>query len=208
MGPPLIALFLTTHWPSDPTTDEHTSLESLSTDFIPKKREAIVNVTAASKPISCSVNDRPIERYLSLPKLLKSTAWIIRYTQFCRARKSSTLFSLYLSADKLQYAELALIKYVQLQHFSFFFKLCSSKNPVLAKESLARSLRKLHLMLVDGVLYVGGRLKRAPVDYGNKHPVILPNNLHQTDLFIQKHHLEVGHSGLDILGLRYVSTIG
>ena len=101
-----------THWPSDPTTNEQTSLESLPADFIPKKREAIVNVTTASKPISCSVIDRLIERYSSFPKLLKSTAWIIRYIQVCRARKSSTLFSSYLSADEFQYAELALIKYV------------------------------------------------------------------------------------------------
>ena len=106
-----------THWPSDPIINEQTSLESLPSDFIPKKREAIVNVTAASKPISCTVIDRLTERYSSLPKLLKFTAWIIRYIQFCRARKSSTLLSSYLSADELQYAELALIKYVQLQHF-------------------------------------------------------------------------------------------
>ena len=55
-----------THWPSDPKTNEQTSLESLPTDFIFKKREPIVNVTAASKPIPCPVIDRLIKRYLFL----------------------------------------------------------------------------------------------------------------------------------------------
>ena len=50
-------------------------------------------------------------------------------------------------------------------------------------------------MLVDGILRVGGRLKRARFSYGNKHPITLSNNSHLTNLFIQKHHIEVGHSG-------------
>ena len=52
------------------------------------------------------------------------------------------------------------------------------------------------MLYFNGVLRVGGRLERAPVDYGNKHPVILPNNSHLIDLFIQEHHLEVGHLGV------------
>ena len=50
-------------------------------------------------------------------------------------------------------------------------------------------------MLVNGILRVGGRLERARISYGNKHPITLHNNLHLTNLFIRKHHLEVGHSG-------------
>ena len=104
--------------------------------------------------------------------------------------------SRYPSVEELEYAKFELIKYVQFQHFSSLIKLCSSENPTLTRKDCSNSMRKLQPMIVDGVLRVGGRLERAPVQYGNKHPVILPNYSPLTDLFIYRHHLEVGHSGV------------
>ena len=45
------------------------------------------------------------------------------------------------------------------------------------------------------MLRVGGRLGRAPVDFDSKHPVILPQRSHFTELVIREHHALVGHSG-------------
>ena len=119
----------------------------------------------------------------------------VRKTQKTQSTMLKTS-SRYLSANELHYAELELIKYVQSQHFTSLLKICCSKNPVLSGNKCTRPMKKLRPVVVAGILRVGGRLERAPVQYGNKHPIILSNNSHLTDLFIHKQHLEVGHSGV------------
>ncbi len=44
-------------------------------------------------------------------------------------------------------------------------------------------------------LRVGGRLTNAPIPFEAKHPVILPNNHHVTQLIISHYHLRLGHAG-------------
>ena len=61
---------------------------------------------------------------------------------------------------------------------------------------LPRYLQKLSSVISDGILRVGGRLKNAPVAYDVKHPIILPNDSHYTELIIREHHKRVGHSGM------------
>lgn len=56
-------------------------------------------------------------------------------------------------------------------------------------------LRKLSPVLVDGILRVGGRLNKAPLSYETKHPYILPNKCHVTELIIHHEHSLVGHLG-------------
>ena len=61
--------------------------------------------------------------------------------------------------------------------------------------SSPRYLLKLKPILVDGVLRVGGRLDKAPVDFSVRHPVILPSDSHFTAPLILHTQL-VGHSGM------------
>ncbi len=42
---------------------------------------------------------------------------------------------------------------------------------------------------------MGGRLTNAPIPFEAKHPVILPNNHHVTQLIISHYHLRLGHAG-------------
>ena len=39
------------------------------------------------------------------------------------------------------------------------------------------------------------QLGRAPIDFDSKHPVILPQHSHYTQLVIREHQALVGHSG-------------
>ena len=50
-------------------------------------------------------------------------------------------------------------------------------------------------MLEDGVLRVGGRLSRAALPEDAKHPVILANDLHISDVLLRHIHQQVGHGG-------------
>ena len=50
----------------------------------------------------------------------------------------------------------------------------------------------------NGILRVGGRLRRAELDYGEKHPAILPKDHHVSVLVIRHYHKEVHHQGRQI----------
>ncbi|XP_064641961.1 uncharacterized protein LOC135496530 [Lineus longissimus] len=47
----------------------------------------------------------------------------------------------------------------------------------------------------EGILRVGGRLKQSSIEYGVKHPMILPRASHITTLVIGHHHERVAHQG-------------
>jgi hypothetical protein len=55
-------------------------------------------------------------------------------------------------------------------------------------------LYKLNPILENGILRVGGCLRNAPIDVNAKHPSILPNKHHLTDLIVQHYHSKLGHS--------------
>ena len=67
------------------------------------------------------------------------------------------------------------------------------KRQVLRKAS---SLYKLDPFLdQDGLIRVGGRIRRANVSFDTKHPVIIPGTGHLTELLIRHHHLKLNHMG-------------
>ena len=50
----------------------------------------------------------------------------------------------------------------------------------------------------EGVWRCGGRLSNADIPYNTKHPVLLPNKHHFTDLVIQRAHARVFHNGVKL----------
>ena len=58
------------------------------------------------------------------------------------------------------------------------------------------SLYKLDPFLdVDGILRVGGRLRRASLADDIKFPIILPRNSHVTKLIVKHFHERIRHQG-------------
>lgn len=47
----------------------------------------------------------------------------------------------------------------------------------------------------NGVIRVGGRLHHAPLEYSQKHPIVLPNKHHLTKLIIRDVHYRNLHAG-------------
>ena len=65
----------------------------------------------------------------------------------------------------------------------------------LCNVSYSSPLRKLNPVVVNGTIRVGGRLGNADaVAYASKHPIVLPDKHHVTDLIIHHYH-QVGHVG-------------
>ena len=50
----------------------------------------------------------------------------------------------------------------------------------------------------NGVLGVGGRLRRTTLEFGERHPVLMPNKNHVADLIARHYHGQVHHQGRQI----------
>lgn len=56
---------------------------------------------------------------------------------------------------------------------------------------------KLNPQLMDGLLRVGGRLERAPLQMDAKHPIVLPVSQHVVRSISNYYHHVAGHSGTE-----------
>ena len=101
------------------------------------------------------------------------------------------------------FAERYIVEYVQRSVFAEEIKQVSREGQV----STSSNLRKLCPILIDGLLCVGGRLRRSNLDDSAKHQVILPRSHHVVELIVNRYHIEAGHSGteyvLSLIRLKY-----
>lgn len=110
--------------------------------------------------------------------------------------------------EELRQAELAIIKPLQEAAYAEEIKVLQSLHLYgdVTDRTLARtrntsmkktsSLYRLDPFLDEnGVLRVGGRIKRAMMSFDVKHPIILPNKNHVTKLIVRHHHERISHQG-------------
>ncbi|XP_068749077.1 uncharacterized protein [Montipora capricornis] len=101
---------------------------------------------------------------------------------------------------ELREAEHAILNYVQYQFFAQEYEgLKSTIPPSTSKHKVLKSssIHKLDPVLIQGLLRIGGRLKRASIDTDAKHPIILPKDHHVAKLIVLYYHHVSGHSGVE-----------
>ena len=191
-------------WKDEETWPELPLLPPLPDEFVLSKNpQRVVCVGIAEerddvlqKLISdCSYFFRARKKLASLKRCI-----IIWRSKTCKSQDQPVFaFGSGPTLSELKDAEMRLIQYVQRQSFgNLIDKLSEPSGPQPVKKyDCERSMLKLNPILVDGVLRVGGRLSEAEVAFEVKHPIILPNSHHLTDLIIQRFHHEVGHAGLN-----------
>ncbi|KAK7922690.1 hypothetical protein WMY93_009592 [Mugilogobius chulae] len=96
-----------------------------------------------------------------------------------------------LTVEDVQKAELAIVKYCQLKNYAEELDSLEKGQPV----KRTSHLRKLNPQLQNGVIRVGGRLSNLSMPVETKHSVILPKDLHVSELLLRHIHQEVGHGG-------------
>ena len=100
-----------------------------------------------------------------------------------------------LTVTEIRVATKWIVRHLQ-QHFPNVMKALRGNLASLKGFAVKRSqLNKLNRILVDGILRVGRRLGRATISFNAKHPMILPQHHHVTDLIIQHYHRQEGHMG-------------
>ena len=75
--------------------------------------------------------------------------------------------------------------------YSFFTDL---KNKNKAK-TFPHYMQKLQPIEIDSIVQVGSRLEKTVVEFDVKHPIILPQKCHFSQLVIRQYHVEMDHSG-------------
>ncbi|KAL0822355.1 hypothetical protein ABMA28_004450 [Loxostege sticticalis] len=128
-----------------------------------------------------------IERYSSLPKLVRIFSLVMRFINKCRkastSHKLNTVHENKLSLNKL-------IFLVQQQEFAE--DISRLKND----DNCSNRLQKLKPFIDDaGLLRVGGRIQRSHLSYDAKHPILLPKRHALTTLLIDFYHLIYLHVG-------------
>ena len=114
-----------------------------------------------------------------------------------------------ISVDEIDKAEKEVLKFVQRQSFqeeisclkeegkedeSDGSKNNEKKKPLIKKSN---AIYKLDPVKIDGLLYVGGRLKQTTIPDSAKFQIILPKKHHVVELIVRHYHLKSGHSGLE-----------
>ncbi|XP_071477081.1 uncharacterized protein [Diadema antillarum] len=171
--------------------------------------------TTQTKPSSFDLER--FNRFSSWHQLKRAVANCERYKTQLRRRceeKSSTTTERVISprpltVDDLQKAQTEIIKHVQEQWFDeeiqILRNLSSDRDPCRDERDHRRRVKRssrLHKLdpFIDenGLLRVGGRLCRAEGSFEVKHPVILPQKGHVTDLIIRHCHQQTAHQGRGI----------
>ena len=180
------------HWP--PRKDA--SVEQLSEkaqEEIPKSQSH----ATSSSPDPASLDQlrkddgtsSPIDhhRYSSMARLVRVTAWVLRYVRILRTKvrvKSSEL-----EASELDEAELYWVRQVQQEELGFVFKNLS------ADRTCTTGKLKPLLPFVDssGFVRVGGRLQNSDLSFDTKHPYVIPQRSHLAFLIVRRAHFEGEH---------------
>ena len=107
---------------------------------------------------------------------------------------------------ELQQATTVIIKAVQQEVYADEFKLqhqirTAEGNHGVCTNVLKHMIKRSTLYHLkpfiddDGILRVGGRLRRSKLEYREKHPVLMPKKHHVTRLIVRHYHLQVHHQG-------------
>lgn len=214
------ALLTATRWKMGPSFlweqkdkwPNQSSVEKISSDDPEVKKTTSVGAVHA-KEATVKI-DEVFNRFSSWHDLKKFVAWILRFKtnlrKACRqafrepVKQKGSQPIQPISTIEMKDAEQSIIKCVQEGHFKEEIEslkvtknneegTSSGPRPSCVKKS--SSVFSLDPVLIDGVLRVGGRLRRASLPQDAKHQIILPKNHHVTNLIVRHYHLVSGHSG-------------
>ena len=187
-------------WKSEENWSE-AEIGEVSQDDPEVRNEAQVHSIKIEKPDvdldseSPCANDRPICKMItyhsSWLKLQRCAAWLVRFCEWLRNRKTSPNTEA-LTSEELQEGTLLIMRLVQARSFTEELRDLKANKVVKASSRLA----KLKPVLTEGVLRVGGRLEEAVVlSYDEKHPIILPKKHHISQLIVRHCHESLAHAG-------------
>ena len=208
-GPEFLSL-PESEWPEE-NWDKALTQEDMEEVRVEKEVGAIERTPPASSPLD-SYNQNS-----SWTELTRQVAWMRRF--FSYLKDKSTVSKGPLSLNELVGAEQAIVKSVQLKHYSELMSFLASSPANLRLKSnvagefdsvalrgdkkdvraqinkLGAPLQKLDPVLHEGLLRVGGRLIQSSLPFDTRHQIILPFESRVTQLLAKHYHRFHGHCG-------------
>lgn len=112
-------------------------------------------------------------------QLKRVTTYCLQFTYNTRKNDNGG----HLTTEELNTAEITILKVIQEEQFHLEI-ICLRKGKLLNKP-LSKIARLNASISKDGLFRVGGRIQGSIVDYDAKHPILLPQRYHVTDLIIR-----------------------
>ena len=163
-------------WPSPFLVEESTDVGNERRKNVP----VLVSVEKEWKGVSTVVN---VERYGTLMKLLRVTAYVQRFIRNLQCIRGGRQVNLEpLSVQEIEIAELAWIQ--------------DSQKLLRNSDNFKKLTVELGVIKENELLVCKGRLGKAGLDFRSKFPILLPKNNAFTDLMIMDCHERVQHNKL------------
>ena len=142
-----------------------------------KKTAAVMTVTKEKSGVHSVIE---IERYSSLRKLLRVTAYVKRFIENMERKRVGVEMKFgRIEVDEIRQAEMIWIKNVQETLVD---------SPIYRKVS-----EQLGIVSQDGILVLKGRLENSDLGISGKSPIILPRDNKFTEMIILDCHEKVYH---------------
>lgn len=123
-----------------------------------------------------------LTRYSSWTMLLRKVAWLLKFKKYLRQRctdhGSRSDIERHLTAEDLECASKAIVKLVQHQVYAEEIQALERSKA----GKLSSSIVRLHPVLIDDILRVGGRITEPPIFFDSKFPMIVPTSHRLTRL--------------------------
>ncbi|KAL9954863.1 hypothetical protein ACROYT_G042448 [Oculina patagonica] len=178
------------HWPESPQTSALSENKEALQEVV-KNPISVTHSLVTTESEDHSVNLSQvidIERYSSVTRLLRVTAYILRF--ICNAKKSIPRD---LNAQELNQAEMLWVKTVQTASFAKELEFLQSKRGTFPPVYVTQ----FNLFLNDQqIIRCKGRVSNAPLSEESKNPILLPSKHPLTNLIIQDVHSKIKHSGI------------
>ncbi|GFR23951.1 integrase catalytic domain-containing protein [Trichonephila clavata] len=170
-------------WP----TKDFPSHSQPSVEVESRKTESRSFYVATTEPII------DISRYSSYTKLLRVTAWILRFVHNC---KSHLRIIHELNCNEIEKAKDYWIQTVQRQFFSAEINALKEERPLQKKKS---KISCFNPFFKDDYLRLGGRLQFSDIPFDTQNPLIRDGNHSFVHLLIQHTHKRLHHLGVRIV---------
>ncbi|XP_017480228.1 PREDICTED: uncharacterized protein LOC108369602 [Rhagoletis zephyria] len=135
-----------------------------------------------------------LDRFSNLGKLLRSTAYLMRFKKNHRHYRSN----LHVSAAEM---DIALYWHIHAEQGRFFQPEIASLRKALTIPSSSKLLALAPCTddSTFSILRVGGRLDNAGVEDGIRHPILLPRESTLTKLIVWQMHTDTLHGGVQLM---------
>ena len=150
------------------------------------KEEIILCVGPVAKPSNPVI---PTDRYSKYTRLIRVTAWVLRFIRLCKEKVNSTPC---LTVQELSSAEVHHLQTQQQQLFGEEIALLKAEKNLPRRSSLSSLLPFID---EQQLLRVTGRIRYADTSFDHKHPIILSGKTHLAHLIIREEHVKLLHAG-------------